>query len=378
MHECLKTLLGKVDIPKEEDIESCCGLMKTVGSKLDTPRAAQHMGVYFARITELRNSPLVNSRIRFLLQDVIEFRERKWVNRNVVAVPVTIPQKHKSLGPMPPKRKLLLRRTPSAVKSACPKLVHRRRGDFPQVGPDFPPPNAGDLSNFGKITKNTAMTFGCISSAENKRESVSRTSSSLKMFSMLGQGTGPTAAEEPKGISTCKRLVLAPRNKKPSADDVAAKSESEVELEAEPAELTVEIMMTEEQANQKVQVEDTKGFFAIHDLEEAELYFTALPPAQHFRLVEKLTSCAIEAKESHVQFLAEFFARVVEKQLCSPAAFEQGFMSISEVIDGVTVGVPKAFTFFAIVVKSSGLDEARKARLAAMSIDATKFLELIS
>ncbi|KAG6920218.1 hypothetical protein DXG01_004987 [Tephrocybe rancida] len=389
MHECLKKLLGNVDTPEEEDIESCCGLMKTVGSMLDTPRAAKHMGVYFARITELRNSPLVNSRIRFLLQDVIELRERKWVNRNIVAVPATIAQIHENAA----KEKAAAEKDSFNRQISMSRGGSRRggdRGDLPQVGPDGwavaggngpprPPPKAGDLSSFGKITKNTTMTFGPSSvfagkkGAENKRESVSRSSSSSNMFSMLSQGTEP-AAETKEPEPQRKRLVLAPRSK-PAADDVAAKSESEVESEAEPAEPTLE--MTEEQANQKV-AEDTKEFFAIHNLEEAELYFTALPPVHHFRLIEKLTSRAIEAKESFVQLLAEFFARVVEKQLSSPAAFEQGFMPIAELIDDITIDAPKAFTSLATVVKSAGLDEESKGRLAAKSLDDTKFLELIS
>ncbi|KAG6913758.1 hypothetical protein DXG01_004491 [Tephrocybe rancida] len=277
--------------------------------------------------------------------------------------------------------------------------VGRRRGDFPQVGsgswavaggngPPRPPPNAGDLSNFGKITKNTAMTFGPRSvspgkkGAENKRESISRSISSSNMFSMLSQGTEPAAEAKGTMIFTYtaepepqrKRLVLVSRSK-PAADDVAAESESEVESEAEPAEPIVEL--TEEQANQKA-AEDTKEFFAIHNFEDAELYFTALPPVHHFRLVQKLTSRAIEAKQSFVQLLAELFARVAEKQLCSPAAFEQGFMPIAELIDDITIDAPNAFTSLATVVKSAGLDEESNGRVAAMSVDAAKFLELIS
>ncbi|KAG6907963.1 hypothetical protein DXG01_006751 [Tephrocybe rancida] len=337
MHERLKKLLGNVDTPEEEDLEGLCVLMKTLGFMLDTRRAAKHMDVYFARITKLKNRPLVNSRIRFLLQDVIDLRERKWVPRNSNADHATITQIHENA-----------------------RLI-----------------KAGDLSNFGNITKDTAVTFGPSSASagkkggKNKREPAPRTSSSSNMLSMLGQGTGPTAEEPKESKPQGKLLVLAPRNK-PSAGDMPAELKFEVEPEAKPP-----VEMTEEQAIRRT-AEDKKEFFTIRNFDEAEFHFTVLPPVHHFRLVEKLTSCAIEAKESHVQFLAGFFASVVEKQLCSPAAFEQGFMSIAKIIDDVTIDAPKAFTFFAIVVKSSGLDEARKARLAAMSIDATKFLELIS
>ena len=59
-------------------------------------------------------------------------------------------------------------------------------------GPPRPPPKAGDLSNFGKISKTQPMTFGPSSvfagkkgGAETKREAISRTNSSSNMFSML-------------------------------------------------------------------------------------------------------------------------------------------------------------------------------------------------
>ena len=90
------------------------------------------------------------------------------------------------------------------------------RGDFSQqVGPDGwavagggsgpprPPPKAGDLSNFGKISKTQPLTFGPSSvfagkkGAENKRETISRTSSSSNMFSMLSS-QGAEASDKGK------------------------------------------------------------------------------------------------------------------------------------------------------------------------------------
>ena len=91
------------------------------------------------------------------------------------------------------------------------------RGEFAQVGPDGwavagsgsvaprPPPKIGDLSNFGKISKAQPMTFGPGNvfpgkkGIESKRESISRTSSSSKMFSMLSQNTEAGADTKAKG-----------------------------------------------------------------------------------------------------------------------------------------------------------------------------------
>ena len=68
MHECVKKQLGNVDNPEEEEIESLCKLLTTVGSSLDTPKARAHMDVYFSRMKELTKSSHVTSRMQFMLQ----------------------------------------------------------------------------------------------------------------------------------------------------------------------------------------------------------------------------------------------------------------------------------------------------------------------
>jgi len=68
MHECVKKLLGNVDIPEEEVIESSCQLLRIVGRLLDVPKAHAHMDVYFSRMKELGRSGNVNSRMQFMLQ----------------------------------------------------------------------------------------------------------------------------------------------------------------------------------------------------------------------------------------------------------------------------------------------------------------------
>ena len=70
MHECVKKLLGNVDNPEEEEIESLCQLLRTVGRLLDVPKAHAHMDVYFSRMKELGKSSNVSSRMQFMLQVV--------------------------------------------------------------------------------------------------------------------------------------------------------------------------------------------------------------------------------------------------------------------------------------------------------------------
>jgi translation initiation factor 4G len=68
IHECIKKLLGNVENPDEEEIESLCKLLTTVGSLLDTPKAQAHLDVYFSRMRELTKNKNVNTRMVFMLQ----------------------------------------------------------------------------------------------------------------------------------------------------------------------------------------------------------------------------------------------------------------------------------------------------------------------
>ncbi|KAF8161711.1 armadillo-type protein [Mycena galopus ATCC 62051] len=89
MHECVKKLLGNGGNPGEDEIESLCKLLSTAGFLLDTPKARAPMDEYFSRMKELGKSNNVSSRMQFMLQDVIEFRERKWAARTQVTAPTT-------------------------------------------------------------------------------------------------------------------------------------------------------------------------------------------------------------------------------------------------------------------------------------------------
>jgi len=68
MHECIKKLLGNVENPEEEEIESLCILLTTVGRLLDTQKARAHLDVYFSRMRELTKNKNVNARMVSMLQ----------------------------------------------------------------------------------------------------------------------------------------------------------------------------------------------------------------------------------------------------------------------------------------------------------------------
>lgn len=68
MHECIKKLLANTDSPEEEDVESLCRLLTTVGKLLDSAKAKNHLDIYFSRMKLITDNPKMPSRIRFMIQ----------------------------------------------------------------------------------------------------------------------------------------------------------------------------------------------------------------------------------------------------------------------------------------------------------------------
>ncbi|KAI0724718.1 armadillo-type protein [Fomitopsis betulina] len=122
--------------------------------------------------------------------------------------------------------------------------------------------------------------------------------------------------------------------------------------------------MTEEQATTKAKG-DLQEFFAIRDLDEAEVYFTKLPSEHRWLLVDKLVTSAIESKEADAQLVGDFFSRAVSKSLCSPDHFEKGFTSTVEILDDIAIDAPKAYSLMTMMMNGAQLNKQQWLRLSS-------------
>ena len=130
-------------------------------------------------------------------QDLLELRERKWISRHAAAGPTTISAVHALAAKETAAKEKDYQRTMSMSRGGS-----RRGGDLGehQVGPDGwagagagnapprAPRKAGDLTQFGKISKTNAMTFGhagVFAKDKAKRESASLSFGSRNIFSIV-------------------------------------------------------------------------------------------------------------------------------------------------------------------------------------------------
>ncbi|KAH9834096.1 uncharacterized protein C8Q71DRAFT_160191 [Rhodofomes roseus] len=184
MHECVKKLLGNVENPEEEEIESLCKLLTTVGQLLDTPKARAHMDVYFERMKGLTKNPNVNWRMQFMLVDLIELRGRKWIPRNPATAPTTIAAAHAQAAKETAANEKGYQRTLSMSHGGSESKYSGEQSSVDldswvtgNVPSSRMSPKAGDLSHFGKISKSTSITIGStgmpFAKEQTKRDSTS-------------------------------------------------------------------------------------------------------------------------------------------------------------------------------------------------------------
>ncbi|KAF6198194.1 hypothetical protein GE061_007941 [Apolygus lucorum] len=97
MHGCITTLLSQV---AEESLECLCKLLTTIGKELERESVKKEFDEYFtamSRLAQKSNDSKVSSRIRFMLQDVIELRQKNWKPRRDENNPKTLEQIHKDV-----------------------------------------------------------------------------------------------------------------------------------------------------------------------------------------------------------------------------------------------------------------------------------------
>eukprot|EP00656_Telonema_subtile_P019165 TRINITY_DN2043_c0_g1_i17.p1 TRINITY_DN2043_c0_g1~~TRINITY_DN2043_c0_g1_i17.p1 ORF type:complete len:547 (-),score=116.98 TRINITY_DN2043_c0_g1_i17:274-1914(-) len=93
MFVCMHNLAMAAE-PDEEDLEALCNLLTTIGYILETqsPKAKQPLDTTFVRLKALKEAkpPVLQSRIRFMIQDLFDLRGCLWRARNTTDGPATL------------------------------------------------------------------------------------------------------------------------------------------------------------------------------------------------------------------------------------------------------------------------------------------------
>ncbi|GBN19795.1 Eukaryotic translation initiation factor 4 gamma 3 [Araneus ventricosus] len=116
---CADILLKQED---EDSLECFCWLMKTAGKELENCKDLPEenpVDKYFAQIQKIIDSRLTSTRIRFLLQDIIDLRQSDWIPRRIENRPRTIDEIRKEAALEAQKQMQMYHKVVSSNTSAC-------------------------------------------------------------------------------------------------------------------------------------------------------------------------------------------------------------------------------------------------------------------
>ncbi|KAL3916581.1 MAG: hypothetical protein SGILL_005111 [Bacillariaceae sp.] len=208
---CLEELLK--DETHDDSIECFAHLMTTMGQKLDNHAIQNKKPFDWDTVIALRNSKTMSNRIKFLLQDLLELRERGWIQRRKTETAKSIADLHKELAKEEKQAKMNkrasstsqsnLRRSTSLAAAAAAStdeegFTQIRRGSMKKVGSkNFSPPSP-------MPGKPTAQNLRRSSSQPVGMDYTATPSPSLSktIFSKAGDAPAmPSIASKPKSVT---------------------------------------------------------------------------------------------------------------------------------------------------------------------------------
>lgn len=378
MHECIKTLINNVESPEEEDIESLCKLLMTVGPQLEASQHAQakYMDIYFTRLQEIVTRHSVPSRLEFMILDLIDTRKSGWRARTAAAGPKSIAQIHKDSV----REKEEEARRVSSQGRLPPRNVGMERGGSRRgqnrEGPGadgwtqatVAPKKAGDLSTLGKIRGNTSSPalagLQARSSSKQSNRDESPAAAANPFAALAGDdGNAPELSPPPEEQPTRPILKLKPRTVDAPASPVITQEGDDAEEEGEEGEVAENAV--EEAAGSGEMTEairrsidnSVKEYLGVRNVEEGKATFSELDEPFRGELAKAFITKIIDGKAVDIDAVVKLFAAVGEESIVPSPQFRDAFVQAATDLEDIATDAPKAFETAGRLMAAAALSE---------------------
>ncbi|KAG7274912.1 hypothetical protein CRUP_036805 [Coryphaenoides rupestris] len=371
MHDCVVKLLKNHD---QESLECLCRLLTTIGKDLDFAKAKPRMDQYFRQMEKIVKERKTSSRIRFMLQDIVDLRLHDWVSRRADQGPKTIEQIHKEakIEEQEEQRKVHLQllnkdtkrrpdpreqreqREPRAPReetwdtvpmtknsrtidpTKMMKFSKAQMDETVQLGPQSSTPSAQNADSrraLGSRSMGRERGDKPLSTASSSSSSSSSSStSSLSLTSRPGPFArggsskelleGPEEAQEKKE----KKEVAASEPAAPSSDGPA---HSEEEMERKSKSIIEE-------------------FLHINDYKEALQCVEELRQASQLQVFVRVgVESTLERSPVSRQNMGQLFLRLLQQGLLPKAQLCSGFMDTLDQADDMAIDIPHIWLYLA-------------------------------
>jgi len=326
MHECIMSLMKlqnksqvkgmydlaeieKTDGMDEEDHEALCQLFNTIGKTIDTPSSKAVIDSYFGKVRRLSKDKTLNSRSRFMYQDLIELRANAWKSRR---------------------------------KEETSKTLQEIKKDFEREERAAARQSAAANSNYN----NNNRRGGNRNSARYNNDNVQRKGSrapivdedGFSSVSSKGRRNAPPPTQMSRSHSRSSQdspmiLQRKQNTRNPSQAQKKLKEISDEELFKRSIGLRNEYMSLKDMNEMILSVEELKG-------------------AKNWsvKLATKYLEDAIECKDAEREANADMLEILMTKNILQSSDFEAAMNDLFEFMDSFEVDAPRAYSNMALVI----------------------------
>lgn len=383
MYGCLIKLCNDPSNAGDEEAESLCKLLTTVGKVLDSkPNTAKWINIVVGRMKgEMVNSPKLSSRVKFMIQDLLDLRKQNWIPRNAKEQfgPTTLAKIHELAEKDKEQKEASTMKKGNSSRSP---YVHnqynssnnnmQRAGSFRgsrdhfqsrsnntegnggnanvdgwnTVSSPVGDKSRNELSNFGKTDRSRSRSniLGPSNSPfpslnrnrtnnDNKGSSDGRSSPAMNMFSALSNGDKPEER---------KKLQLLPRK---SSVDTSSSSLTTTSATS-GSKLSDEIV----KRKSKNIIEE---YFSIRDKKELAECVKELDDQHYLELFTEQMLTVVEKKAEDVDTMCDVMTYLLSEKLIDKEIYVKSFKAFMETFDDLAIDVPQAPKYIAKLLEAS-------------------------
>ncbi|KAI8994804.1 armadillo-type protein [Pilobolus umbonatus] len=386
MIACLMRLSHDIETPEDEEIETMCKLLTTIGRNFDhsSRKNKEWLDACFGRMKEMLKSDTLSSRVKFMVQDLFDLRRSKWtLKRGNQPAPSTIAQIREQAKKANEEKETMKRsgsnRGGNSSRPMSRQSSHRGGAREPPrqnstqnnynsgtngnngpssggdgwntVGTNVPvqvPRNRpNDLSQFGNTERSKSSRGGVLgpasspfsslarSSAKNDKKSVATdnrnsiaSTSMSNMFSALGADGHEDESHEDK---------QSPISPSSSANSEVVKPEG-----AAPATPEVTKVKLSDELIERKSKNIIEEYFSLRDNKELCECIKELDEPEYRIIFARKLLDVVEKKSEDVEVVCKMIAEIRKEKLISQEEFTSALKIFMEGYEDLVIDVPQA------------------------------------
>uniref|UniRef100_A0A8C7JSZ5 Eukaryotic translation initiation factor 4 gamma 3 n=1 Tax=Oncorhynchus kisutch TaxID=8019 RepID=A0A8C7JSZ5_ONCKI len=358
MHDCVVKLLKNHD---EESLECLCRLLTTIGKDLDFEKAKPRMDQYFNQMEKIVKERKTSSRIRFMLQDVIDLRLHNWVSRRADQGPKTIEQIHKEakIEEQEEQRKvhqqLLSKDTKRRPGQSHDMSIGRKTMDEKiQLGPRASLNWMKGSSGGAKASDSGQNILSCVcsppsrSSAGRERSEKPLSPAPSRPGSFVRGGSAKELLESPAlSPEEPRRELESPSVSEDKTEPERSSAREPVKAEPVVAQSPDRPALSEEEMERKSRA-IIDEFLHINDYKEAVQCVDELDMSSQLHVFVRVgVESTLERSQITRDHMGKLLFQLVQQDILARSQFFKGFADTLELADDMAIDIPHIWLYLA-------------------------------